>query len=223
VRTTFIDAELRRLTHDATGATAPVHQVVILGAGLDTRAARLGRAGVRYFEVDRGESQEEKIRKLLELDSYPRDAATFVSCNFEHQDFLERLTAAGFLPGEPSVFVWEGVTYYLSEEAVRSTMRRITGGCHPGAVVIFDYVQKKLVGGELKDEKDRATRELVSDFGEPLRWGIDDVLPLLYTEGFRHVRVTSFDEACLTLTGTYERERKFRFQHLCMASRTVAF
>jgi methyltransferase (TIGR00027 family) len=225
VRTAFIDAAIRRLTREDPSGTAdppPARQVVILGAGLDTRAARLSRAGIRYFEVDRSESQDDKLRKLADIEGYPKDAATYVPCNFEHQDFLDRLIVAGFVPDEPSVIVWEGVTYYLGEDTVRSTMRRIAEGCHPRTVVIFDYVQKKLISADLKDEKDLATRDVVNDFGEPLRWGIDDVLPLLYAEGFRHVRVTSFDEACLSLTGTYERERKFRFQHLCMASRTVA-
>ena len=41
-----------------------------------------------------------------------------------------------------------------------------------------------------------------------------------YEEGFRYVNVTSFDELCLTLTGTYDRARKFRFQHIAVASRT---
>ena len=40
----------------------------------------------------------------------------------------------------------------------------------------------------------------------------DDVLPLLYEVGFRRVRSLNFDEACLDVTGTYDRDRKFRFQ-----------
>ena len=48
------------------------------------------------------------------------------------------------------------------------------------------------------------------------------MLPLLYEEGFRHVRASSFDEACLALTGTYLRERKFRFQGLAVASRAAS-
>jgi methyltransferase (TIGR00027 family) len=224
VRTSFIDAAVRRLTRDPPGGDAepePARQVVILGAGLDTRAARLSRAGVRYFEVDRAESQDDKLLKLADLDGYPKDAATYVNCNFEHQDFLDRLIVAGFAPGEPAVIVWEGVACYLTEDVVRSTVRRVADGCHPRTVLIFDFVGKKMISGPLKDADDLATRTMVRDIGEPLRWGTDDVLPLLYNEGFRHVRVTSFDEVCLSLTGTYERARKFRFQHLCMASRTV--
>jgi hypothetical protein len=51
----------------------------------------------------------------------------------------------------------------------------------------------------------------------PIRWGTDDPLPLLYEEGFRRVQVTSFDEAALDLTGTYDRQRRWRFQSLVTA------
>jgi hypothetical protein len=43
---------------------------------------------------------------------------------------------------------------------------------------------------------------------------------MLFEEGFRHVRSVSFDEACLSLTGTYERDRQFRFQRMVLASCT---
>jgi hypothetical protein len=43
---------------------------------------------------------------------------------------------------------------------------------------------------------------------------------MLYEEGFRHVRSVSFDEITLSFTGTYDRERAFRFQRIVLASRT---
>ena len=57
----------------------------------------------------------------------------------------------------------------------------------------------------------------VNPAGEPMIWGVDHALPLLYELGFRHVQEDTFDEACLTHTGTYDRARKFRFQHLVQA------
>src|SRR5690606_27865773 len=109
------------------------------------------------------------------------------------------------------------VVYYLSEEAVRATLRRIAEACHPETRLFFDYVGKRFVTGDLRDPKDQEARERVAAMGEPLRFGVNDVLPLLYEEGFRHVRTVSFDEACLTLTGTYDRSRKLRFQSIAEA------
>ena len=71
---------------------------MILGAGYDTRAARLPRAGVRYFEVDHPATQAAKRERLAELDGYPVEAATYVTCNFEREDPIERLAASGFEP-----------------------------------------------------------------------------------------------------------------------------
>ncbi len=215
VRTAFIDARVTR----AVGAPWSMRQVVMLGAGFDTRAVRLAQPGVRFFEVDHPDSQAAKLERIGRLPGYALDAARFVSCDFEAQDFLDALAAGGFDAGAPALFVWEGVTPYLSEDAVRGTLRRLASAAHPESVVVFDHLRKKIVAGDVADEADKQSREFVGDLGEPLRWGTDDVLPVLYQEGFRRVRVTSFDEACLDLTGSYDRDRKFRFQSLAVASR----
>ena len=213
LRTLFLDEQIAR------AVARGVRQIVILGAGLDTRAARLATPGVTFYEVDHPETQADKLARLERLDDYPHGAARMVTCDFERDDFLERLASAGFLLGEPAFFVWEGVAYYLSEAAVRATLRAIAGRCHPASAVTFDYVEKRLVRGETRDLDSQESARFVSDLGEPLRFGIDDILPLLVEEGFRWVRATSFDEVCLAHTGTYERARKFRFQHLAIASR----
>ncbi len=215
VRTAFIDQRVRR-------ATQTMKQVVMLGAGLDTRAARLSQQGVRFFEVDRPDSQADKLARVEKLSGYPREAATYVPCDFEKESFVERLTSSGFDATSPAMFVWEGVTPYLSEAAVRVTLRAIAEETHPSSSLVFDHVRKKIVAGDVRDPIDLEPRAIVEGLGEPLRFGVDDVLPLLYEEGFRRVRVSTFDEACLDLTGTYARDRKFRFQGLVVASRAAA-
>ena len=215
LRTAWIDERIRRLCKPL-GERA---QVVLLGAGLDTRAARMGGAGLRWFEVDHPASQSLKIELLAELDGYPASAATFVRCDFEQDDFIDRLTEAGFNGQEPALFVWEGVTPYLSEPAVRGTVQRIASSCHADTVLIYDHLEKKLVRGTSVDAADAALSEMVDELGEPFVFGIDDPLPLMVEEGYRQVRRVSFDEICLALTGTYERSRKFRFQHIVEASK----
>jgi methyltransferase (TIGR00027 family) len=210
VRTAFLDDEVRK-------TTAP--QVVILGAGLDTRAARLARPGLRCFEVDRPDTQADKRARLSALAGYPTFAATYVGCDFEQDDFLERLQAAGFAAGEPALVLWEGVTYYLSEPAVRATLRRVAHGCHPDTTLVFDSIQRRLIDAQRITDEQRQMLDHLDALGEPFRFGINDLVPLLYEEGFRHVRTVSFDEACLSLTGSYARERQFRFQRFTLASR----
>lgn len=195
---------------------AGIDQAVILGAGYDTRAMRLRTEGVTFYEVDHPATGAAKRQKVEALAGYAKDAAVYVGCDFEHQDFVAQLAAAGFDVGRPAVIVWEGVTYYLTEPAVRATLSRVAS-LPPTTRLFFDIISKRFVAGAGKDPKDLEARDRVGEMGEPLRFGIDDVLPLLYEEGFRHVRTVSLDEACLTYTGTYLRARKLRFQTLVEA------
>ena len=195
-----------------------VRQVVILGAGYDTRAARLPRAGVRYFEVDHPATQAAKRASLARLDGYPVDAATYASCDFEREDPIERLVAAGFVTDEPALVLWEGVVPYLTEPAVRATATRLATGLDPRSLVALDHVGKRFAGGQTLSENDRQTRAYVGELGEPIRFGSDDLLPLLYECGFRWVRTLDFNELALELVGDYDRERLFRFQHIALAA-----
>jgi len=204
--------------HVAFWATArrPIDQIVLLGAGFDARAARLAQAGRRFFEVDHPASQSEKRRRIARLTGYPVDAAKYVPCDFEKTDFLDELAMCGFDRSAPALVIWEGVVSYLSEPAIRATLRRIAAGCHPSTMLLFDHLLKP----RAKDNFVDASERFFGSLGETVLFRTNDILPLLYEEGFRHVRATSFDEACLTLTGTYDRARQFRFQRLVLASRT---
>src|SRR6478672_3938587 len=88
-------------------------QIVILGAGYDTRAARLPRAGVQFYEVDHPATQAAKRERIASLPGYPVDAARYVTCNFEREDPIDRLVASGFSTREPALVIWEGVVPYL--------------------------------------------------------------------------------------------------------------
>jgi methyltransferase (TIGR00027 family) len=196
-----------------------IAQVVILGAGLDTRSARLRRQGVRFFEVDQPASQADKRERLSRFEEYPLDAATFVSCDFERDDFVEGLEAAGLERTQPACLVWEGVIYYLAETAARATLARIATELDPRSLLIFDYLNTNMAksSARLRPE-DRAMKGIIDELGEPMRFGIDDPTPLMSESGYRFLRTVSFDELALEYTGTYARERFFRFQSIALSS-----
>jgi len=216
VRTAVIDQQVRWRTREG-----PLRQVVLLGAGLDTRAARLAAPGVAFFEVDHPASQRDKQERLARIPDYPLGAARYVACDFERDDFLERLLLGGFQADQPALVIWEGVTPYLEEAAIRSTLQRVATGTDPRSVLLFDHFLKNVVDASRRPPKDVQTRAFVEELGEKFVFGTNDPLPMLHHAGFRHVRSLSFDEACLSLTGTYVREREFRFQRIVLASRTV--
>ena len=212
VRTAFIDHLLQRLV----GPDRP--QVVLLGAGLDTRAARLQVDGVRYFEVDHPLSGADKQARLASVPHYPRNCATYVSCDFERENFLECLVEAGFSTDKAAFLIWEGVTPYLNRDVIAATLSCIGAGCHPQSVVVFDHLGKKLVEGQSRHQADHHLCDMVADLGEPFVFGLNDATPLIFAAGFRYLRTVSFDEACLQLTNSYLRERMFRFQGFVIAS-----
>jgi methyltransferase (TIGR00027 family) len=151
-----------------------IAQLVILGAGFDTRAFRLPKdARVRSFEVDAPKTQAIK-REMLEKVGIDSTGVTFVAADFEKEDWLARLVSAGFDPDEPALFLWEGVTVYLDREAVESTLRKIASTAR-GSVVAFDYSTTEPL--ESRALYWRYARAGTKAAGEPLKFGIDSTPP----------------------------------------------
>ncbi len=198
-----------------------VRQVVILGAGYDTRAARLPYAGVRWFEVDHPDTQAAKRERLARIAGYPVDAATYAPCDFEREDPIDKLRGAGLSAREATLVIWEGVVPYLTEAAVRATATTLARGLDPRSLVAFDSVGKKIAAGENLNEADQATRNFVGDLAEPVRFGSDHITPLLAECGYRWVRTIGFDDLALQYLGDYRRDRLFRFQRMVLCSPSV--
>ena len=131
VRVTFVDAAIERYLPG-------VEQFVELGAGYDTRTVQLQHnRRIRCFEVDLPKTQQMK-RELLSQCGVDTGGVKFVPANFLTDNWLDNLVKADFDPRKPTFFLWEGVTYYLSREAMEKTFRTIATSA-PGSVVVFDY------------------------------------------------------------------------------------
>jgi methyltransferase (TIGR00027 family) len=149
-------------------------QFVILGAGFDTRAYQLPLGTrVQCFEVDQPKTQALK-RELLAQAQIDASGVTFVSADFETEDWLARLVAAGFDPVQPALFLWEGVIMYLDRAAARSTLRKIASTAR-GSVVAFDYFTSEAL--ESQALYFRFARATTTASGEPLRFGVDSTSP----------------------------------------------
>ncbi len=152
-------------------------QFVILGAGFDTRALRLQGtpkyAPVRSFEIDTLPTLAFKRERLAQagIDS---QGITFVPADFEQEDWLTRLVNAGFDPGQPALFLWEGVVPYLDQGAVRDTLRKIASTAK-GSLLAFDYFTNDVL--ESQALAMRAVRASLSAGGEPLKFGVDSTPP----------------------------------------------
>jgi methyltransferase (TIGR00027 family) len=166
VRHRFAEDRLARAVERGT------RQVVVLGAGLDTFACRNPYAGVRVFEVDHPATGAWKQERLRESGIAVPPETVFVGCDFEYEDFLDALVAAGFDADRPAYFLWLGVVPYLSFDAVESTLRRI--GALPGAEVVFDY-PAPMTGLSRRARRVRADlHRRVAALGEPFT---DPIVP----------------------------------------------
>ncbi len=116
-RTRFID--------DLIEGQEGIEQYVILGAGYDSRPYRLKLPPtMMIFEVDQKEVQDLKKEKMP-ADTSNLNNVTFISIDFNTQTITERLLEAGFNPSKPSVFTLEGVSQYITKEAVDDTFKEI--------------------------------------------------------------------------------------------------
>lgn len=138
-RTRFIDDLVENSAADG------FKQYVILGAGYDSRAHRLNLPQeLNIFEVDQPEVQHRKRAKLPE--HLPNaENVTYVGVDFNHQTLKEELLKAGFDQNKPTVFTLEGVSQYISKEAVHSTLTEIASLTqHTAAIFYISYVNKWL-------------------------------------------------------------------------------
>jgi len=147
-------------------------QVLLLGAGYDSRAYRLpGIDRAAVFEADHPATQAVK-RRLVRGAVRPerRRHVHYVPVDLLHEDLGDALLAAGFAALEPTVVVWEGVTNYLSEPAVDATLRRLASLTATGSSLIFTYVDRRVLDGSLDAGN---WPEAVRRAGEPWTFGFD--------------------------------------------------
>jgi methyltransferase (TIGR00027 family) len=168
VRTRYIDEHLQGAVRD--GAA----QVVILGAGFDTRAYRFADLlrDTKVFEVDRHATQELKKRRLTEVLGTIPSNVTFVETDFKRDALRDALRRAGYQPAVRTCFVWEGVVMYLPEEAVRATLRTIAESA-PGSSLVLDYASEATIKSMQKFPNLGQHRH-TTDWGEPWLFGIPD-------------------------------------------------
>ena len=148
-------------------------QVVILGAGFDSRAYRLpSLRGVPVFEVDHPDTQRAKRRIIDRIRADLTSHVRFVACDFTEHALDSAMAAAGYRRRIPTIILWEGVTNYLSEGDVDVTLRWCAQSA-PASRVLFTYVHRDLLtrpGSFVGTESLFASLEKA---GERITWGIE--------------------------------------------------
>jgi len=188
--TTYVLARHRFIDDALTRALARgrVEQLVLLGAGYDTRAYRFANelGGRATFEVDHPATGDRKARLVRRhRKAFPAANVKRVVIDFQRQRLEERLVQEGFRRGAPTFWVWEGVAPYLTRAAVQATLATIRDLSAPGSDLVMDF-------WFLLDAPDalatavRMSSQLLSLLGEPVTFALDpdDAPDFLRRSGF---------------------------------------
>jgi methyltransferase (TIGR00027 family) len=124
-----------------------IDAVVILGAGLDTQAYRLTRRIRKpVFEVDLPVNIARKAKTVRRVLGQLPLSVRLVALDFERDDLLTALAEHGYRTDYRVFFIWEGVTQYLTEDAVRTTLEGLRPTA-PGSRMVFSYVRRDFIDG----------------------------------------------------------------------------
>ena len=153
---------------------AGTEQLVILGAGYDSRAYRLAGAGrVPVYEVDHPDTQSVKRRIVGDVLGGLPAHVRFVPVDFDHDDLAAALEQAGLVAGRRTFVLWEGVASYLTSEAVDATVRWAAEVSGAGSELALTYVHRGLIDGTVRFPHADPWVASVAAAGEPFVFGFD--------------------------------------------------
>ncbi len=146
-----------------------IQQLVILGAGYDTRPYRYAESlrRVRIFEVDLPGTQARKRTLLDGADVPGRERVRFVPLDLERSSLEASLVMAGYQLSRPTLFLAEGLLYYLTPLAVDRMLRCVARNACPGSSIAFDYAIQEFVDGDTSAHGAREAARWFVTAGEP--------------------------------------------------------
>lgn len=165
VRTRFFDDALVTTLRRSDAVT----QAVLVAAGMDARAFRLPLPpDLEWYELDRPDLLALKDRSLDELGATPRCARHPVGVDLTAA-WAEPLVDAGFEPSRPTVWLVEGLIFYLEPDSVHRLLDEITRMSAAGSELLIDTIGRSI----LDSASTRSMRDRLDEHGIPWRFGTD--------------------------------------------------
>lgn len=167
-------------------------QLVILGAGYDMSGYifRDDLMGSKVFEVDHPDTQNLKRAGIVEhLNDCP-DNIVYIPVDFETDDLKRSLLNHGYSRSEKTLFLWEGVSYYLKREIVEQTLDFVVDNSVAGSRLAFDFFPPEVADGTSNEKLGKEMYKLVNKLGEPYKFGIgkDQMLRLLKEHHYTNIQ-----------------------------------
>ena len=177
----------------------PAGQLVVMGAGYDTRAVNKACGGASVvYEVDRPETAKHKQAALAKAGLKNALETKYVACNFNNESPWDKLAQTGFDRTKPFVVTWEGVSYYLPEDVVVDFLTK-AGAVMKGnrnACLVFDYFF-----AEKKKELLRGRGVFVKSIGEEWLTFLPSGAKFDNYLRDHNIPLRVFDRACITYAG----------------------
>ena len=174
-----------------------IDQIVIVGAGYDSRAWRLAEPGVRYFEVDHPATQADKRRRAS------AGGPTYVPLDLGQQTVGTALAGSGFDADRRVLYVLEGLTMYLTRAGVEDLLRQLATTSAPGSRLAVNFGAPPGTGGRIERPRQRAIRFAGRLGGEPHRSFLraSEVGPFVEATGWHRPQVVTLRQAAQDLLG----------------------
>ncbi|MDF2882306.1 MAG: methyltransferase, partial [Clostridiaceae bacterium] len=166
-RTKYIDDILKKALDDG------IKQIVILGTGFDTRPYRIsGISEIKVFEVDLPIILDKKQAIIKKCVGLVPNNVIFIPMDFNIQKLDEVLEAKNLELSEPILFIWEGVTQYITEEAIANTLKFISKASS-GSKLVFTYILKSVIDGTSNMIGAEGLLNLFEAGEQPWRFGLN--------------------------------------------------
>jgi len=198
-RVRFIDEYLLECIADG------LQQVVIIGAGFDTRPYRFEdlKENVKVFEVDHPVTQQVKVLKIKEIFGELPDHVIYVPVVFGVDRLDRKLLENGYNPKGRTLFIVEGLLMYVLPPAVDGLLSFVANASGPGSAFVADYFSAAVVNGTSPLKEAQVLRQFVESEGAPLQFGIKEgkIEEFFKERGFR---------AATNVTSASCKEKYFR-------------
>ena len=201
LRERYVDEILRAAVQSG------ARQLLLLGAGLDTRFLRLPEVSQRHidtYELDLPQTISFK-RGILKAKLGNLPPQLKLIANDLNEQRLQVIFDHGFNIHAPTICIWQGVTYYLPDSTVLYVLKFLKSELAPGLILSFDCPSPLMVYPNDEVPGVRDTIKLHEDMGEPFRFGLDasEMKDLLARHGYRMLELQYPDD----LEAYYHRPR----------------
>ena len=172
---------------------AGCRQVLLLGAGYETRFFRIQaikKNAVNTFEVDLSVTIDNKRRCLIKRLGHLPTYLTLIPLDFNRDNPYD-ISAYGFDKAIPSVYIWQGVSYYLPKDSVSRILDFIGDQMAPGSVFMFDSCSPLMTFKNDRIQGIAAQIERLEKIGEPYIFGMygNEMKAWLYDKGFQDIQI----------------------------------